>query len=345
MKNSISNNSIFFWNTARDFLYHQLPDIRKVSSHTIDAYRDSLNRYIDYLTEEKKIFAKDISFLMFSKSNLKDYLHWMLNIRKYAEKTCNLRLTAIHSLLEYAAVDNGAELMAIYLEAINVKGIRVSAKPIEYFEAAQMKALLAAPDIKHRIGRRNQMLLVLYYDTGARISELLEMKLSQLHLDAEIPYLTILGKGRKYRIIPLMDKTVRYLKGYLKEFHQAYNIESPIFYAVTHGQIHHLSSDTVEKMICRYSETCTANGIIMPTKPHCHMIRKTRAMDLYQNGVPLPHIQQLLGHEDMSTTSDFYAFATLDTLSKSMKASNQGKDTDTIKKWKDKNVLKAMYRL
>ncbi len=83
----------------------------------------------------------------------------------------------------------------------------------------------------------------------------------------------------------------------------------------------------------------------MPTKPHCHMIRKTRAMDLYQNGVPLPHIQQLLGHEDMSTTSDFYAFATLDTLSKSMKASNQGKDTDTIKKWKDKNILKAMYRL
>jgi len=82
----------------------------------------------------------------------------------------------------------------------------------------------------------------------------------------------------------------------------------------------------------------------MPDKPHCHMIRKTRAMDLYKNGMPLAHIQQLLGHESMSTTSGFYAFATIDTLSKSMAAANR-EETEIGKKWNKQEVLSRIYTL
>ncbi len=80
----------------------------------------------------------------------------------------------------------------------------------------------------------------------------------------------------------------------------------------------------------------------MPASVHCHMIRKPRAMDLYQQGIPLPHIQQLLGHENMSTTSGFYAFATLDTLAKSLKKANK---TLTDKKWHNEEVMEKLYRL
>jgi integrase len=66
------------------------------------------------------------------------------------------------------------------------------------------------------------------------------------------------------------------------------------------------------------------------------------AMDLYQNGVPLTHIQQLLGHENISTTSGFYAFATLDTLAKFM---NRNTEPASEKKWNDKHVLEQIYRL
>ena len=82
----------------------------------------------------------------------------------------------------------------------------------------------------------------------------------------------------------------------------------------------------------------------MPERSHCHMIRKTRAMDLYKSGMPLAHIQQLLGHEDMATTSGFYAFATLDILAKSMEAANIA-STVAERKWKSKEVLKQIYKL
>ncbi|MBO5629298.1 MAG: tyrosine-type recombinase/integrase, partial [Aeriscardovia sp.] len=192
--------------------------------------------------------------------------------------------------------------------------------------------------------RRNQMMLILYYDTAARIAELLEMSVGQLHLDADTPYLTILGKGKKYRNIPLMDKTVRHLKRYIKDYHHDDSPDKPLFYAKTYGEIHPLSHDTVEKMIKSYSDQCSKAGTAMPKRPHCHMIRKTRAMDLYKNGMPLAHIQQLLGHENMSTTSGFYAFATLETLAKSMISANR-EETKDGRKWDNEEILKKIYAL
>jgi site-specific recombinase XerD len=347
MKNrnkNAANDSCVFWSTAKEFLTHQLPDIRKVSPNTVSAYRESLNKYIDYLEAEKSIKRKEITFGDFSRVNIKSFLDWMLNTKGYAEKTCNLRITAIHSLLEYAGYEFSADLMSVYLESCTVKGIKVKDKPIEYFENKQMKALLSAPEIRNKTGRRNQMMLILYYDTAARMSELLEATCSQVHLDADVPYITIFGKGRKYRNIPLMEKTVLHLKRYFSEFHPETNRELPLFYTTTYGKKHRLSNDTVEDMIKKYSDKCLKNGVEMPGSPHCHMIRKTRAMDLYKNGMPLSHIQQLLGHEDMSTTSGFYAFATLDTLAKSMDAANRNTSTEE-KRWNDKEILKKIYRL
>ena len=251
-KKDASKNSAVFWQMAKDYVDHRLPEIRKSSPNTVKAYRDSLNKYVDYLESGKKIRRTDICFSDFNKQNITDFLDWMLNAKKYAYKTCNLRITAIHALLEYAANENSTGLMALYLEAFTVKGLKVTANPIGYFEGYQMKALLAAPDGKTTTGRRNQMMLILYYDTAARISELLEMTVSQLHLDADIAYLTILGKGRKYRNIPLMDKTVRHLRSYLHAFHRDTTADCPLFYARSHGRIHPLSHDTVETMIRRY---------------------------------------------------------------------------------------------
>ena len=114
------HSSLIFWDTAKEYLYHHLLNIRKASPNTIASYRDGLNLYIDYLEQQKNLSRKNISFSDCSRENMNDYLDWMLNIRKLAEKTCNLRLTAIHSFLECAS-NEYAELMPIYLNACSVK--------------------------------------------------------------------------------------------------------------------------------------------------------------------------------------------------------------------------------
>ena len=341
---SAANDSGIFWETSKKYISNILPDVRKTSMNTVLAYRQGLNAYIDYMESEKGVRREDLTFADFSRTNLIDYLDWMLNVKKYGEKTCDLRITTIHSLLEYASNEYCMDLMAIYKAACTVKGPTVKDKPIEYFEPVQMKALLAAPNIYTKTGRRNQMMLILYYDTAARCFELLDLTLEQIHIDAAVPYITILGKGRKYRNIPLSDKTVAHLKRYLNEFHSVVRKDSPLFYAQTHGEIHSLSNDTVETMIKKYAKVCVEKGLEMPERAHCHMIRKTRAMDLYKSNMPLAHIQQLLGHEDMSTTSGFYAFATLDTLAKSMEVANKA-SVGAERKWKSKEVLKQIYKL
>lgn len=80
----------------------------------------------------------------------------------------------------------------------------------------------------------------------------------------------------------------------------------------------------------------------MPDHVHCHMVRKTRAMDLYREGVPLAHIQQLLGHANISTTSGFYAFATLDVLANAMETVSPD---EGLKSWSAPDTLERLYRL
>ncbi len=342
MKKEPFHNSTVFWDTARVFAHHYLPDIRKVSPNTVIAYRDSLNYFIDYLDTQQNIKRKDISYSDFSKTIVRSYMDWMLNVRKLSPKTCNLRVTAINSFLKYSA-DQYPSLMAIYVGVSSLDMAKTAKKPIEFFERKQMKALLNAPDPKTRTGRRNQMILILLYDTAARVSELLDLTLGNLHLNADVPYVVLHGKGDKYRNVPLLEKTKKHLLTYICEFHMESGKKEPLFYATMNGQKHSLSSDTLEKLIKNSAKAACNKGIEMPARCHCHMIRKTRAMDLYQSGVPLTHIQQLLGHEDISTTSGFYAFATLDTLSASMaKVDASSKDE---KFWKDSKTMRRLYKL
>lgn len=340
-KVTADRDSSFFWSNASEFLNNELSCIRKKSSNTVEAYRLSLNGYIDFLESEKSIKRKDICYQDFNKNNLKDYLIFMKDSRKLSEKTCNLRMTAIRTLLAYAA-EESIDITTVYVNAKTVKGLPVLQKEIEYFENSQLKALLAAPSVDTKIGRRDRMILILGYDAGLRVSELTRLTVSSLHLDAETPFVTILGKGSKYRNVPLMSRTVHHLRAYMKEFHPVIKIEMPLFYTATHGIRHSLSDDTIQNLLKRYTNQ-SRSRIMMPEKVRFHMLRKTRAMDLYQAGCPLSYIQQLLGHESISTTSGFYAFATLRTLVASIEKANPSGEEE--KSWKKDSVLKQLYRL
>ena len=337
-------SSVFFWETARRFLDHELPRIRKKSLNTVASYRASLNICIGYLEDVKGIRRECVCFNDLDKENLKDYLVWMENVKNWSPKTCNLRMTAVKSLLAYAS-EECVDITPVYVSSKTIRSLNVPCGEIMYFEDRQIKALLDAPGKEKRSERRNRMLLILGYDAAMRVGELTGLKVGDLHLDAETPYIRILGKGEKYRSVPVMKRTTEHLYRYLKEFHgDAADLTAPLFYAVTHGRMHELSDDCIQKVLKKYAEKCRNEGLSMPEDVHFHMLRKTRAMSLYQEGCPLSYIQQVLGHENISTTSGFYAFVTLDTLAKALERTNPEKE-NAEKNWKDKKISEALYRL
>jgi len=112
------------------------------------------------------------------------------------------------------------------------------------------------------------------------------------------------------------------------------------------GKPHGLSTDSISLVSKSAATIARETCGDVPEKGHCHLFRKTKAMDLYKNNVPLPFIMQLLGHESMSTTSGFSAFATLEMMSEAMKkAAPKVLSGDEEKLWSRPEVRKILYSL
>lgn len=330
-----------FWMLARSFLHDYMPITRNLSDKSVEAYKQSLGTYLKFLREEKFITDESVSFDAFSRGNIKDFVGWLKG-KNYAPKTINLKLTAIRSFLKYCCEED-FELRGIYTEACSIRKMKEKKHPIQYLQPSATAAILSAYDTKTTKHRRNRMMLILLYDTGARVQELADLNLSSLHLEMQNPYVTLIGKGRKGRNVPLMDKTVRHLKVYLKEFHPE-DIEEPLFYSLLDGKPHRLATDSISLVLKAAAGIARNTCVNIPDNVHCHLLRKTKAMDLYKNGVPLSFIMQLLGHESMSTTSGFYAFATLEMISRAMTKAAPKVD-EKEKLWKKADIRRSLFTL
>lgn len=172
-----------------------------------------------------------------------------------------------------------------------------------------LKILLEQPANTKR-GMRDRFFMILLYDTGARIQEILDLKLKDIHLNDQTPCLYLTGKGNKTRAVPLMDKTVAHLNKYLKLFHSDSfpKNDQYLFYTLIKGQIGQMSDDNVSCFLKRYAASARQVCSEVPLRMHAHLFRHTRAMHLYQAGIPLSYIKDFLGHVSVNTT-DIYASA------------------------------------
>ena len=330
-----------FWKLARNYLHDYMPVIKNLSDKSVEAYKQSLKSYLQFLKENRSLVNEDVTFESFSRDNVKDFVGW-LKEHNYAPKSINLKLTAIRSFLKYCSEED-FEFRGIYTEVCSIKKQKEEKRPIQYLQPAATASILSAYDTKTTKHRRNRMMLILLYDTGARVQELVDLNLSSLHLETANPYVTLIGKGRKSRNVPLMKKTVKHLAVYLKEFHPEAN-ENPLLYSSLDGKPHRLSTDSISVVLKTAADNARKTCSDVPENVHCHLIRKTKAMDLYKNAVPLPFIMQLLGHESMSTTSGFYAFATLEMMSDAMNKATPNLENEE-KLWKKNDIKKALFTL
>jgi integrase/recombinase XerD len=334
-----------FYTFARGYLHTYLPTVQRRSPKTIEAYRISLECFLAYLVETECIERAHVTFEHLGRDHLRGWLTWMIDQRHYAPATIALRLSSMKAFLAYCG-DEDITLVALSQAANALRAPASPRKPIEYLTEPETRAVLAAFTGGTAKSRRNRMLLILLYDTAARVGKITCLTLGDLCLTTP-GHVRLTGKRDQTRVVPLTEKTIEHLRVYLAEFHPdtpTLPVTRPVFYSPHHGIPTRLSTDTVAAVLTGAASTARQTCPSVPENIHCHMLRKTKAMDLYQQGVPLPIIMRLLGHDNMSTTAAFYAFATLDMMRQAVNAATPAIGSPADPPLSD-DKLQALYSL
>jgi len=186
---------------------------------------------------------------------------------------------------------------------------------IAHLTVEQTRLLLALPDRSTRQGRRDATLLATLYDTAARVQELADLTVRDVRLETAIVALT--GKGRKTRHVPIDPNTTALLAAYLAErgLDRPGRDEHPVFVNQHHQK---LSRGGIAWILRKYQQQA-ADPALAGAQLHPHAMRHSRAMHLYDAGVPLPYIRDILGHVDLSTT-EIYARASTEAKRKALEA-------------------------
>lgn len=333
-----------FWHYVRDYLTVYLPKIRGLSPKTADSYRQSIGLYCSFLKQKSAIAFSKVSFEHITRESVVKFLRWLREERKCKIPTCNLRLSSFKSFLKYCGEADIA-LYAVYQEVKKIPLTKSAQAPVGHLSDVAFKALLAQPDIRTVKGLRNRTIIILLYDTATRVQELVDITVGDLHLHARTPFITVTGKGSKTRTIPLMEKTVAHLKEYLRRFHgdSLSATTRPLFYSNRSGIPQGLSTDAVSVMLKNYGQAARNECSEVPGRVHPHLIRHTRAMDLYRCGMPLSYIAQFLGHASMTTT-EIYASASIEMLRDAMEKADP-RAAGEVPIWKTEESLKKLCGL
>ena len=313
MRNDKTDRSLFFSKTL-DYLGNYLPSQALKSNHTIETYRDALTIFRRYVTDKRKISLKKFRFEDCTHDFLLDY---MAHLRESgcAARTCNNRLAAVRAYLWYVA-DGDISFQSVALTASRVPFLRVPKITRETIGEDDFTALLMAPP-NTKIGLRDRVIMVLLYDTAIRVSELLALKVHSINTAASVPYIRVRGKGDKERVVAITDKTVNHLNAYLDKYHPHRNRDDPLIFTVIKGHIGTMSTGNVERILKKYADQIRHNHPDLPKSVHPHMVRRTRATNLYQDGVELELLARILGHESTETTR-IYAIPSIETIRDAM---------------------------
>ncbi|MDR2043651.1 MAG: site-specific integrase [Clostridium sp.] len=283
-----------------DFFKVYLPKQKNSSEHTITAYKYALDNLLDYVVAQKNIGLSAVTFEMIDRKTLAAYLD-DVEADGSIVSTRNHRLACIRAFYAYAAKMESAAVIH-HGEILKVP-LKKSSEPeaIAHMSEAAASAILAQPDTTTARGLRDQFLLLIFYGTGARIAEVLDIRLRDIKLGAT-PTVTIQrGKGRG---VPLSEKAVAHYNNYLGVFHadEPRCSAQHLFYTILHGRKNPMGSTTVRGLMSRYGASAREICGKVPANVYPHLWRHSRAMHLYQRGMDLTLVSQWLGHANLEAT-------------------------------------------
>lgn len=273
-----------------------LPLTCGVSPNTCNSYRDAFKLILLYFQEEKGVPANSIELRMLNRNLVSDFLDWLEAQRKVSVTTRNQRLAAMKAFAHYVQYRN-PEYLENCTDIITMCPKKHEKPVIPFLTEDELKALLAQPDPSTRHGLRDLTLLSLLYDSGARVQEITDLQLKDIRL-TNPAMVTLTGKGRKARQVPLMKETCTLLDTYIRNFDlNSEPLTAPLFFNKK-GEA--LSRYGITYILKKYVSKAELDGSARKISPHG--LRHTKAMHLLRAGVNMIYIRDFLGHVDISTT-------------------------------------------
>jgi len=312
----------------RRFLTAHLAGLRGYSPNTIASYRDAFKLLICYFRDERSVPPERLTLEQVDAAAITGFLHWLRTSRHNSASTSNQRLAAIDSFFTWMQSQDPAR-MACCQDILAIPASKHDRPAVAHLSTGQTRQLLALPDRSTRAGRRDAALLATLYDTAARVQELADLTVRDIRLDN--PAMAALtGKGRKTRHVPIDTSTAALLAAYLAERHldSPGREDHPVFFNQHRSK---LSRGGIAWILRKYQAQATdpalANARLSP-----HILRHSRAMHLYDAGIPLPYIRDILGHVDLSTT-EIYARASTEAKRKALEAAYADVVTADLAEW------------
>ena len=272
---------------------------RNFSLHTIKAYKNDLTRFNLFLNQGK-------SRNKFKEINRNDIRRFLADEyeNEYTSKTVARRLATIKSFFKYLVK---VELIEDNV-SIHIHSPKVPKKLPNFVDKNLIDVLMSSPPLGTLIGVRDRAVLELFYSTGVRLSELVNINIGDFHIDKKL--VRVIGKGSKERMIPYGKTAESAIENYLKMRNLSFKpvfARSPLFVNSSEKRI---SKRTIQRRMNNYIKLVADGKSVGP-----HLLRHTFATHLLDNGADIRAVKDLLGHSSLSSTQ-IYTHVSIDKLKK-----------------------------
>lgn len=324
---------------SRYFKKH-LAGTKNVSINTIHSYRDTFVIFNDFLENQREFRLEKTSISDLSRDLVLEFLTYLETERGYSASSRNQRLATLKSFAKFVQIECPDE-MALCQSILSIDGKNSEKPVIRYLSNNQIDILMEQPDISKPKGRRDLAILLLLYDSAARVQELCDLKVCDVRVDTPA-VVHLFGKGNKNREIPLTEPCAKVLRRYIQENHldAPRRSNDPLF---VNPQGKKLTRSGISYVLAKY--ICQANeatNVAMPViTPHC--LRHSKAMHLVEAEKSLIYIRDFLGHESIETTQ-IYAKSNPEARRKALETMDRKMKTPDMPDWNDDPDIKAFLK-
>ncbi|MFQ5927439.1 MAG: tyrosine-type recombinase/integrase [Terriglobia bacterium] len=286
---------------VQGFFHEYLAAQRGLSPNTIFSYRDCLKLFLRFASQRVGKPVDKLTLEDFDEKLVVAFLDDLEQTRGNSTQTRNNRLTALRAFFRYVAGQEPTVLRRCQ-RICEIPAKRTEHKTIEYLEDKEMTAVLESVDQSSRNGLRDYALLMFFYNSGARVQEVVDLEIADVRLEAPFQ-VKLTGKGRKQRVCPLWPETVAAIHNYLDQRDPDAS-EVPSMFLNANGKP--ITRFGIRYIVRHYAAKAAAVcPSVSSKKVSPHSIRHTTAMHLLQSGNSIDVVKGWLGHADINTTHGY----------------------------------------